>query len=248
VTEYLTRTGATQVKTIPGTLYYNNSKVEDKFDVHEILGKGGFGVVRRATYKGFKQTSYALKYIDTDKLNEIDLEDQLKEENALSKIHHDRVVKLHAVFAEKGTRILVLDLAPGGDLYELVDKAAGFSAEKARPIFEQIVEGIRFIHFKGIIHRDCNPKNFMLDNEGNVKICDFGLCHIYPFAGFYSYSRKCTTLTLNLTVGVPLFVEGLCMGGCLSYRAPEMVMGEPHSYPLDVWAIGSVLYWMLTGK
>jgi len=63
-----------------------------------------------------------------------------------------------------------------------------------------------------------------------VKIGDFGLCHIFPFAG------------------VPLFVEGLAMGGCLSYRAPEMVVGCPHSYPLDVWAIGSVLYFLLTAE
>lgn len=88
-------------------------------------------------------------------------------------------VQFYEVLASKTKIYLVLELVTGGELFALLVKERGFGEEKARFYFRQLVEGIKCCHEKGICHRDLKPENLLLDEQGLLKISDFGLSSIH---------------------------------------------------------------------
>ena len=118
---YLVAVGASLVKAAPGTLYYC-SEPGEKLNITKVLGRGGFGVVRLCEYHGKPDENYALKTVKTKGMSESELENQLKEEQALAMIHHPMVIQLHAVFDGIEKRHLLLDLVGGGQRHTRVQR------------------------------------------------------------------------------------------------------------------------------
>ena len=88
-------------------------------------------------------------------------------------------VEFIEVLASKTKIYLVLELVTGGELFGLLVKERGFGEEKARFFFRQLVEGVKCCHEQGICHRDLKPENLLLDEQGLLKISDFGLSSLY---------------------------------------------------------------------
>jgi serine/threonine-protein kinase len=140
-------------------------------------------------------------------------------------LHHPNVATLYD-FQEIANRLCIfMEYVNGESLEDLVKRRA-FTVEDAMKTFQPIVEAIAFIHQNGILHRDIKSQNIKLTNTGAVKLLDFGI------------AKDATSHSLTQTGGII---------GTPSYFAPEQLAGRGASVQTDVWALGVVLYEMLTG-
>ncbi|KAF0700145.1 Aste57867_9333 [Aphanomyces stellatus] len=136
---------------------------------------------------------------------------------------HEHILRMRSDFVQNGYEHFVFDFCRGGELFDVVNAAEKLSNDASLRYFRQILSGIRYMHIRGIAHRDMSLENVLLDEFNNAKICDFGLAAAVPSL------RK----------------EGV---GKAFYMAPEVV--AQHSYdPIkaDVWSLGIMLFIMLSG-
>lgn len=193
------------------------------FETLGTLGEGSVGVVTKVRHR-ISGNVYALKAISKHKVLQQDLEKQLLAEvRTQMTISHPSLLRCFSYFEEDDTVFLVLEFAEGGDLHRLLRRRGSLNESDAARIFEQVSQGMRHLHSCGIIHRDLKPENILMcGGDMDVKICDFGWC------GQEADNR--TTFC-----------------GTLCTLAPEMVEGKPYDTSVDIWALGVVLFEMLTG-
>lgn len=96
----------------------------------------------------------------------------------LKKIRHSNVIRLYEVFENKKHIMMVTEYAGGGDLYNLVKKNKHLLEDEAKYIFKKITQGVAHCHCRSVLHRDIKLDNILLDGEGGVKICDFGVSRL----------------------------------------------------------------------
>ncbi len=146
-------------------------------------------------------------------------------------IKHPNIVKLKEVLASKSKIYLVLELIKGGDLFEVIKESKdGLEESIARKYFQQIIRGVEYCHRRGISHRDLKPENILMNEEGVIKISDFGL----------------SALNRKFHEG-PNLMHTTC--GTLNYIAPEIVKNTGYDGQLaDIWACGVILFFCLTAK
>ena len=97
-------------------------------------------------------------------------------------VHHKSIVKLMEVLASRTKIFIVIELVTGGELFEKIVSAGRLDEDKARLYFRQLVDGVEYCHSKGVCHRDLKPENLLLDENGMLKISDFGLSALYDGA------------------------------------------------------------------
>jgi serine/threonine protein kinase len=160
---------------------------------------------------------------------------QIKKEISIMKIvRHKYVVGMKEVLASKTKIFIVLELVTGGELFDKIVSEGRFSEEMARFYFRQLVEGVAYCHGLGVCHRDLKPENLLLDEQGNLKISDFGLSALY--VGDADGDGASRTELLHTTCGTP------------NYVAPEVLADKGYEgKKADVWSIGVILYVLLAG-
>lgn len=133
---------------------------------------------------------------------------------------------MYEVIETNNEIILIMEYAAGGELYDLISKGRLNEDEnEGRRIFQQIIFGLEYLHTHQVAHRDLKPENILLDEEGNVKIADFGLSNVMR-DGIFLYS----------SCGSPY------------YAAPELIIGKFYNgASIDIWSCGVILYAILTG-
>ncbi len=150
----------------------------DYYKFVRLIGKGAFGKVTLAIHK-LTGKYVAIKTIDKEHLkDEFSKRKVLREIYILKKIRHVNVIRLLEVFESPKQVLMVMEYAGGGDLLHYVRKKKCLSETEARPIFRQIVYGLAHIHSRNVLHRDIKLDNILLDGEGGIKICDFGVSKI----------------------------------------------------------------------
>jgi serine/threonine protein kinase len=160
---------------------------------------------------------------------------QIKKEISIMKIvRHKYVVGMKEVLASRTKIFIVLELVTGGELFDKIVSEGRFSEQMARFYFKQLVEGVEYCHGLGVCHRDLKPENLLLDEQGNLKISDFGLSALY--VGDADGDGASRTELLHTTCGTP------------NYVAPEVLADRGYEgKKADVWSIGVILYVLLAG-
>lgn len=193
------------------------------FEVGKPLGRGKFGSVYLAREKQ-SQFIVALKVLTKSELQAHKVEHQLRREIEIqSHLRHPNILRLYGYFHDDTRVYLILEYAPGGELYKQLQKHKKFPPCRVAAIVKCLAKALNHCHKRGVIHRDLKPENLLLDANGDVKIADFGWC-------VHALSSRRTTLC-----------------GTLDYLAPEMVKGSPHTDKVDVWSLGVLMYELLYG-
>ncbi|KAF9582114.1 hypothetical protein BGW38_000624 [Lunasporangiospora selenospora] len=194
------------------------------YTIGKLLGSGKNANVYRATDKDTKVV-YAGKVVMKDPRFTPKVAINLDREIAiLMTINH--VMSLYRVFNEERSYVLVTELAPYGELFDLIVEKERFTESEARHIFRQLLSGVQYLHARGIVHRDLKAENILvMDNQSlTVKISDFGLA---TFMGDRGY------------------LETVC--GTPQYLAPEILRREEYGKAVDMWSLGVILYISLCG-
>ena len=202
----------------------NNSIHRNNFKFLYVIGKGGFGRVWKIQSKQSKNT-YALKEMSKLKIIDKKSEKSINSEREfLSKLHHPFIVNMHYAFQDKENLYLVMDMLSGGDLRYHISRYRKFSEEQTRFFIANMIYALKYIHENNVIHRDIKPENLVLDENGYVRITDFGI------------AKENMPDNSSETSGTP------------GYMAPEVMKAKNHSFPVDFFAIGVIGYEFMLGK
>jgi serine/threonine-protein kinase len=207
------------------------------YRIAEKIGAGGMGEVYRA-HDDRLDRDVAVKVLPEElAANPERLARFEREAKAVAQLAHPNILAIHDFGAESGITFAVMELLEGQSLREVLSTTA-LTQRKAVEFARSIADGLAAAHDKGIIHRDLKPENVFLTKDGQIKILDFGLAKTSLPEG--DLGSATPTEELQTRPG------GLL--GTVPYMAPEQVQGEPVDGRSDIFALGVVLYEMLTGR
>lgn len=199
----------------------------EKYDFGRLLGQGNFAKVYHGRDLKTGQ-SVAIKVIDKEKVLKVGLIDQTKREISVMRlVNHPNIVQLYEVMASKTKIYFVMEYAKGGELFNKVAKGK-LKENVARKYFQQLISAVDFCHSRGVYHRDLKPENLLLDENGTLKVSDFGLSAL-------SESKRQDGL-LHTTCGTPAYV------------APEVINRRGYDgAKADIWSCGVILFVLMAG-
>ncbi|KAM6542026.1 hypothetical protein CsatB_006473 [Cannabis sativa] len=198
-----------------------------RFEIGKLLGHGTFAKVYLA--KNIKSgESVAIKVIDKEKILKGGLIAHIKREiSILRRVRHPNIVQLFEVMATKAKIYFVMEYVRGGELFNKVAKGR-LKEELARNYFQQLISAVSFCHARGVFHRDLKPENLLLDENGNLKVSDFGLS----------------------AVSDQIRQDGLfhTFCGTPAYVAPEVLARKGYdAAKVDIWSCGVILFVLMAG-
>jgi serine/threonine protein kinase len=207
----------------------------DHFEVVQKVGAGGMGDVYRARDRRLNR-DVAIKVLSRDAASDPERLTRFREEaKAISALNHPNVLTLHEIGQVKHGPYIVTELVKGRTVRDMLSEGP-LSPAQALEIATQTALGLAAAHNANIIHRDVKPENLMVTPSGNVKILDFGLAKLSETPDGSGGGRKSPSLTLpGGVVGTP------------AYMSPEQLHGLRPDSRSDIYALGTVLYEMLTG-
>nr|GME14529.1 CBL-interacting serine/threonine-protein kinase 12-like [Ipomoea batatas] len=206
---------------------YPGGLILDRYEVGKLLGHGTFAKVYHA--RNIKTNeSVAIKVIDKEKILRVGLTAHVKREvSILRRVRHPNIVQLYEVMATKSKIFFVMEYVKGGELFNKVAKGR-LKEDDARKYFQQLISAVAFCHARGVFHRDLKPENILLDEDGNVKVSDFGLSAI-------SEQIKQDGL-FHTFCGTPAYV------------APEVLARKGYdAAKVDIWSCGVILFVLMAG-
>ncbi|KAM7196110.1 cell cycle serine/threonine-protein kinase CDC5/MSD2 [Naviculisporaceae sp. PSN 640] len=200
------------------------------YQVGKLLGKGGFAICYDGKLAGTNKR-YALKIVKCSMPTKMEQKFQT-ELQIHSKMRQQNIVQFHRAFTFENCTYLVLELCPNGSLMDMVKRRKGLTEPEVRFYTVQIAGAIKYMHQKGIIHRDLKMGNIFLDKYMNAKIGDFGLAALLLTGKDMQIMRRTT----------------LC--GTPNYIAPEILEKgkKGHDHMVDIWSLGIIVFAMLTSK
>jgi serine/threonine protein kinase/Tol biopolymer transport system component len=209
-----------------------------RYEIVSLLGEGGMGQVYRARDATLGR-DVAVKVIATDRA--VDSEQQRRfehEARAAAALNHPNIIAVYDVGAHEGMPYIVSELLEGATLRERSSDGP-LSGRKAIEYATQMARALSAAHERKIVHRDLKPENVFVLRDGRIKILDFGLAKLAAEGGSPGVSQLVTS-DGGTTPGTVM--------GTVGYMSPEQVRGEPVDHRTDIFALGAILYEMLTGR
>jgi Tol biopolymer transport system component len=212
------------------------------YEIVSALGAGGMGEVYRARDTKLNR-DVAIKVLLAAVANDPDrLARFRREAQVLAALNHPNIAHIHGLEESGGVTALVMELVEGEDLSQRIARGA-IPIDEALPIARQIAEALEAAHECGIIHRDLKPANINVRPDGTVKVLDFGLAKaVGQGSGIGDRGSAANSPTLSLHA-----TEAGIILGTAAYMSPEQARGKVVDRRTDVWALGAVLFEMLTG-
>jgi serum/glucocorticoid-regulated kinase 2 len=205
--------------------HISSSVTIDDFEILQVVGKGSYGKVMQVRKRDTGKI-YAMKVLKKQMLVARKQVAHTKtERRVLELIDHPFLVTLQFAFQSETKLYMVLDYFTGGELFFHLKHGGKFSESRARFYAAEISLALQCLHDNKIIYRDLKPENVLLDDEGHIRLTDFGL-------------SKESTQGQQLT-------HTFC--GTPEYLAPEVIQGSWYGHAVDWWSMGTLLYEMLTG-
>ena len=215
------------------------TKLADRYEILSVIGHGGMGVVYKAKHELMDRV-VAIKMLQAQLISDsMSVKRFQQEAKAASRLKHPNVITLYdfGVSATTGQPYLVMDYLQGVSLAEIIKREGHVGVDRCIRIFTQACSALEHAHRQGVIHRDLKPGNIMLvDNEDEkdyVKVVDFGVAKLMPWAGEEEAQRLTQT---GEVCGSPV------------YMSPEQCMGQKLDARSDIYTMGVVIYEALTGR
>jgi serine/threonine protein kinase len=198
------------------------------FRIEAVVGTGAMGVVYRGTFEKTGET-VAVKVIGSEIANQGKAYERFKREaEILQQSRHPNIVRFIGLGRSQGTSYLAMEYIAGETLEQILEKRGRLPWREVVELGIQICEALHYAHERGVVHRDLKPSNLMVNEQGQIKLTDFGIAKDLNAAALTAQGR---------TVGTP------------AYMAPEQIRGTPEvSHKTDLYSLGLVLYQMLTGQ
>jgi serine/threonine-protein kinase len=197
---------------------------------YELLGKlgsGGMGTVYRARQASMDRI-VALKVLDSRATKSKGFVERfIREAKAAAKLNHKNIIGAYDVGMAQGMHYFAMEYVQGKTAHEMVKKNGPLTERKALALAAQVADALAYIHEHGLIHRDIKPENLMVDAQGTVKLCDFGL------------AREAEGLSLTR--------DGVAFGTPY-YMSPEQISGRSLDIRTDLYSLGASLFFLLTGR
>ena len=194
--------------------------VDGRFEIVREVGRGGFGVVYEARDLSLQRT-VAFKVVSASGKGAVREDRLLREAAAAARLCHPNIVQLYDLGHSEYGPFLVLEMLRGQTLAERLDEGP-LPSQEAIHVARDVAAALAHAHSAGVIHRDLNPRNVFIEEEGHAKVLDFGLASAFGQRG----------------------VDG----GTPGYMAPEQWRGAPEDERTDVFALGVLIFEMLTGE
>ena len=199
------------------------SKITD-YILKQDIGEGNFGKVKLGIHI-ITGEEFAIKILNKEQIK-IKMKNTIfKENEIITKFNHINVIFVFAIIEDAENYYIVMEYCKTGELFDYIVAHQYLSEEESSVLFYQLINGVEYIHSKGIAHRDLKPENLLLTESNILKIIDFGLSHEFDKINFLA--TKC---------------------GSPSYAAPEIIKGGKYDgFKTDIWCCGIILYAMVCG-
>jgi serine/threonine protein kinase/Tol biopolymer transport system component len=201
------------------------------YRIVRLLGRGGFGFVYLAQDTLLGEHVAIKELIPALVGDEAMLKRFLAEARATMRLRHERIVGTHNVFSEGGNYYIVMEYMAGDSLEARLREHGSLSVPEAVQVTIDLCAGLEYAHPHGVVHCDLKPSNILFDEWGLAKVADFGIAHI---------SGEMLTRSWVTPAGF--------VAGTLPYMSPEQADGVRDDPRIDVYALGAILYRMLTGR
>mmetsp|Transcript_17541 Transcript_17541/g.34237 ORF Transcript_17541/g.34237 Transcript_17541/m.34237 type:complete len:755 (+) Transcript_17541:30-2294(+) len=202
--------------------------IQDFYKIGKQIGKGKFSHVHEGTHLR-TGTRYAIKVINKGKVASDDLQKEaLRAEIAILKlVSHKNIISMKEIFESPDQMFIVMQYVAGGDLFDRIIKRKRFREEVAKQIIFNLLNGVKYLHDRGVVHRDLKPENILCGDEeddSQVLITDFGLS---------KFARPAEVMSMPC--------------GTLAYVAPEVLLLQGYGSSVDLWSIGVITYLLIRG-
>ncbi|HPQ39156.1 MAG TPA: protein kinase [bacterium] len=201
--------------------------VANRYVIKEKVGSGGMGEVYRALDRELSN-EVALKLLKSKYVHNQEMVQRFKREVTLArKVHHENVVQLYDFEKLENHLYISMEFFHSRDLKAIIRAKKVLKADEIIPIMTQACRGLWAAHRRGIVHRDIKPQNILINDEGIVKLVDFGIATVMESA---------METNSEFVVGTP------------DYMSPEQAKGEPTDPRSDIYSLGTILYEACTGR
>lgn len=215
---------------------HDQQQISQIYEIGDELGRGAFAKVYGARNKRFPDVAVAVKVVPKE-ASEDDIRALENEISLNSVLLHPHILRTYEVFEDENELTLVMEKCDGGEVFALSGSNPRLSEPEAAELALDVLSGLRYLHSRGITHRDLKPQNLLRDCTGTVKIADFGI----------SKRFKCAPKRANFTkMGMKRAMK--TMTGTVGYWAPEVVSDIDYDERCDLWSLGVIIHFALMGK